>query len=42
MFNNGQAGLTFWAPNMNIYRDPQWGRGQESYVCVMQNLNFEP
>ena len=30
MFNNGQAGLTFWAPNMNIYRDPRWGRGQES------------
>eukprot|EP01084_Bolivina_argentea_P041258 76128_1 len=30
MFNNGQAGLTFWAPNMNIYRDPRWGRGQET------------
>src|SRR5260221_14208223 len=24
-------GLTFWAPNINIYRDPRWGRGQETY-----------
>jgi beta-glucosidase len=24
-------GLTFWAPNINIFRDPRWGRGQESY-----------
>ena len=24
MFNNGQAGLTFWAPNINIYRDPRY------------------
>ena len=23
-------GLTFWTPNMNIFRDPRWGRGQES------------
>jgi beta-glucosidase-like glycosyl hydrolase len=30
MFNNGQAGLTFWAPNINIFRDPRWGRGQET------------
>ncbi|MEJ5189979.1 MAG: glycoside hydrolase family 3 N-terminal domain-containing protein, partial [Breznakiellaceae bacterium] len=22
-------GLTFWAPNINIFRDPRWGRGQE-------------
>eukprot|EP00760_Papus_ankaliazontas_P008691 PhM_4_TR13913/c0_g1_i1/m.39854/K15920/XYL4; beta-D-xylosidase 4 len=28
--NNGQAGLTFWAPNINIFRDPRWGRGQET------------
>ena len=25
------AGLTFWAPNINIFRDPRWGRGQETY-----------
>ncbi|MBQ0022236.1 MAG: glycoside hydrolase family 3 C-terminal domain-containing protein [Prevotellaceae bacterium] len=23
--------LTFWAPNVNIFRDPRWGRGQETY-----------
>lgn len=30
MFNTGQSGLTFWAPNINIFRDPRWGRGQET------------
>ncbi|XP_047325301.1 probable beta-D-xylosidase 6 [Impatiens glandulifera] len=30
MYNVGQAGLTFWAPNVNIFRDPRWGRGQET------------
>ena len=25
------AGLSFWAPNLNLYRDPRWGRGQETY-----------
>jgi beta-glucosidase len=30
--NHGQyAGLTFWTPNVNIFRDPRWGRGQETY-----------
>jgi beta-glucosidase len=30
--NRGQyAGLTFWSPNVNIFRDPRWGRGQETY-----------
>ncbi len=24
-------GLTFWAPNINLYRDPRWGRGQETF-----------
>ena len=24
-------GLTFWSPNINIFRDPRWGRGQETY-----------
>lgn len=32
---NGSAdqyqGLTLWAPNINIFRDPRWGRGQETY-----------
>ena len=30
MYNGGQAGLTYWSPNVNIYRDPRWGRGQET------------
>ena len=25
------SGLTFWAPNINIFRDPRWGRGMETY-----------
>ncbi len=25
------AGLSFWTPNINIFRDPRWGRGQETY-----------
>ncbi|MDF1566767.1 MAG: glycoside hydrolase family 3 C-terminal domain-containing protein [Spirochaetaceae bacterium] len=30
--NRGQyRGLTFWTPNVNIFRDPRWGRGQETY-----------
>jgi len=32
--NNQRAryqGLTFWSPNINIFRDPRWGRGQETY-----------
>src|ERR1035437_4503206 len=33
--HNGDAkwfgGLTFWSPNINIFRDPRWGRGQETY-----------
>lgn len=24
-------GLTFWSPNINVFRDPRWGRGQETY-----------
>lgn len=35
-FRDGQGGdqykgLTFWTPNINIFRDPRWGRGQETY-----------
>lgn len=33
--NNAESirymGLTFWSPNVNIFRDPRWGRGQETY-----------
>ncbi len=33
--NNGDRdiykGLTFWSPNVNLFRDPRWGRGQETY-----------
>ena len=25
------TGLSFWTPNINIFRDPRWGRGQETY-----------
>ena len=28
---NLYQGLTFWSPNINIFRDPRWGRGQETY-----------
>lgn len=28
--NAGQAGLDFWTPNINPFRDPRWGRGQET------------
>ena len=38
MANDRRAGLTFWAPNLNIFRDPRWGRGQvggsSELVCV--------
>ncbi|XXG53999.1 hypothetical protein AAC387_Pa03g1988 [Persea americana] len=30
MYNGGIAGLTYWSPNVNIFRDPRWGRGQET------------
>ncbi|CAM9002512.1 unnamed protein product [Rhodiola kirilowii] len=31
VYNEGEAeGMTFWAPNINIFRDPRWGRGQET------------
>lgn len=28
---NAMTGLDFWSPNINIFRDPRWGRGQETY-----------
>ncbi|KAL1350940.1 hypothetical protein HN51_014906 [Arachis hypogaea] len=30
MYNGGTGGLTYWSPNVNIFRDPRWGRGQET------------
>ena len=30
-YYNRYNGLTFWTPNINIFRDPRWGRGQETY-----------
>ena len=45
--NVGHAGLTFWAPNINIVRDPRWGRGQETpgedpYLTSQYAENFVP
>ena len=39
------TGLTFWTPNINIFRDPRWGRGQETYgedpyLTGRMGLNF--
>jgi len=30
-YHKQYGGLTFWTPNINIFRDPRWGRGQETY-----------
>lgn len=29
--SDNYTGLTFWSPNINLFRDPRWGRGQETY-----------
>ncbi|MEJ0033897.1 MAG: glycoside hydrolase family 3 N-terminal domain-containing protein [Bacteroidota bacterium] len=29
--DSSTRGLTLWSPNVNIFRDPRWGRGQETY-----------
>jgi beta-glucosidase len=29
--SDNYTGLSFWSPNINIFRDPRWGRGQETY-----------
>ena len=31
-YGYGNEGLTFWNPNVNIFRDPRWGRGQETLI----------
>lgn len=53
IYNTSQAkgdyriyhGLTYWTPNINIFRDPRWGRGQETYgedpfLTAMLGKNF--
>ncbi|KAJ7967574.1 Beta-D-xylosidase-like protein [Quillaja saponaria] len=30
MYDVGLAGLIYWSPNVNVFRDPRWGRGQET------------
>ncbi|GAB2260896.1 hypothetical protein Droror1_Dr00011751 [Drosera rotundifolia] len=30
IYNVGNGGFTYWAPNVNVWRDPRWGRGQET------------
>lgn len=45
MYNVGLAGLTYWSPNINIFRDPRWGRGQETpgedpFVVSKYGVNY--
>jgi beta-D-xylosidase 4 len=45
--NNGFSGFDFWAPNINGFRDPRWGRGQETpgediFVAQSYVRNFVP
>lgn len=37
--NAGRAGLDFWTPNINPYKDPRWGRGSE---VSRQSLQVPP
>jgi xylan 1,4-beta-xylosidase len=36
--NAGLAGLDYWTPNINPYKDPRWGRGHEVGACFCLNL----
>ncbi|KAJ4826621.1 hypothetical protein Tsubulata_002221 [Turnera subulata] len=45
MYNLGRAGLTFWSPNINVVRDPRWGRiletpGEDPFVIGKYAVNF--
>ncbi len=31
LYKKGYVGLNFWSPNLDLFRDPRWGRGQETY-----------
>ena len=33
-------GLTFWSPNINIFRDPRWGRGHETYGEIISDRPY--
>ncbi|XP_017975208.1 PREDICTED: probable beta-D-xylosidase 5 [Theobroma cacao] len=45
MYNLGRAGLTFWSPNINVVRDPRWGRtletpGEDPFVVGLYAVNY--
>lgn len=45
MYNMNHAGLTFWSPNINVVRDPRWGRiletpGEDPYTVGRYAVNF--
>ncbi|EOY06888.1 Glycosyl hydrolase family protein [Theobroma cacao] len=45
MYNLGRAGLTFWSPNINVVRDPRWGRtletpGEDPLVVGLYAVNY--
>lgn len=45
MHNLGLAGLTFWSPNVNVVRDPRWGRvtetcGEDPYISGRYEVNY--
>jgi xylan 1,4-beta-xylosidase len=45
MYNLGKGGLTYWSPNINVVRDPRWGRaletpGEDPYVAGRYAVNF--
>lgn len=45
MYNLGRAGLTFWSPNVNVVRDPRWGRtietpGEDPFVVGLYAVNY--
>ncbi|KAH8502535.1 hypothetical protein H0E87_014004 [Populus deltoides] len=45
MYNLGRAGLTYWSPNINVVRDPRWGRametpGEDPYLVGRYAVNY--
>ncbi|KAG9441651.1 hypothetical protein H6P81_017505 [Aristolochia fimbriata] len=45
MYNLGNAGLTYWSPNINVVRDPRWGRaletpGEDPFVVGRYAVNY--
>lgn len=45
MYNLGHAGLTFWSPNINVVRDPRWGRtletpGEDPFVVGVYGYTY--